>query len=217
MSNQAMLKKCLAFLFLLIAVMISVSCSSSKTETEEDTAETNVAEKEEEELEKPEMQIDQNKQYEAIIKTSSGDITVALNAKDMPITVNNFVYLANKDFYNDTIFHRVIKGFMIQGGDPSGDGTGGPGYKFDDEPFQGEYTKGTIAMANAGPNTNGSQFFVMHQDYALPKNYIIFGNVIGGIEIVDKIAEASVGPNAMGENSKPSEPVVIESIEIVEK
>lgn len=217
MSNQAILKKCLICLFLLIAVMISVSCSSSKTETEEDTAETNVAEKEERELEKPEMQIDQNKQYEAILKTPNGDITIALNVTDMPITVNNFVYLANKDFYNDTIFHRVIKGFMIQGGDPSGDGTGGPGYKFDDEPFQGEYARGTIAMANAGPNTNGSQFFIMHQDYALPKNYVIFGNVIGGVEVVDKIAEASVGPNATGEMSKPSEPVVIKSIEIVEK
>jgi len=164
------------------------------------------------------MVIDKNKKYTAFLETSAGEIVVELNASQTLITVNNFVSLAKKDFFNETIFHRVIKGFMIQGGDPKGDGTGGPGYKFDDEPFQGEYKRGTLAMANAGPNTNGSQFFIMHQDYALPKNYVIFGQVISGIDVVDKIAEAptTANPNT-GESSKPVNPVKINSVRIEEK
>lgn len=169
-----------------------------------------------EELQK--MIIDQNKTYQATLKTTAGDITISLNAKQTPITVNNFVTLSKKNFYDNTIFHRVIKGFMIQGGDPKGNGTGDPGYKFDDEPFEGEYIRGTVAMANSGPNTNGSQFFIMHKDNSLPKNYVIFGKVISGIEVVDKIAEAPVKPNPMsGENSVPVNPVSIKSITIIEK
>jgi cyclophilin family peptidyl-prolyl cis-trans isomerase len=162
------------------------------------------------------MEIDKNKKYQAILQTSMGEITLELNASQTPITVNNFVSLSKKGFYNNTIFHRIISGFMIQGGDPQGDGTGGPGYRFDDEPFTGEYTRGTIAMANAGPNTNGSQFFIMHQDYALPKNYVIFGKVISGIEVVDKIATATVEISPTGERSKPVNPVKVLSIEILE-
>jgi len=165
----------------------------------------------------PEMIIDQNKTYTAIMHTDAGDIEIALNAKATPITVNSFVSLAKKSFYNGTIFHRVIKGFMIQGGDPTGTGSGGPGYSFDDEPFNGEYTRGTLAMANAGPNTNGSQFFIMHADNALPKNYVIFGQTIKGLDIVDKIANAPVAASAMGEQSKPVTPVKINSIDIIEK
>jgi len=127
--------------------------------------------------------------------------------------VTNMEYM----FYNNTIFHRVIKGFMIQGGDPNGDGTGGPGYKFKDEPIVGDYQRGTVAMANSGPDTNGSQFFIIHQDYDLPKNYVIFGQVIQGMEVVDKIAVAQVGPSSGGENSKPLNPVVIKSVEILEE
>ena len=164
----------------------------------------------------PTMIINSNKKYQAILKTTEGDITLELNAQQTPITVNNFVTLAKKNFYNNTIFHRVIKGFMIQGGDPKGDGTGGPGYRFNDEPFIGEYMRGTIAMANAGPNTNGSQFFIMHQDNPLPKNYVIFGKVTKGIEIVDKIAEASVMQSASSEPSKPVKPVLVLSVEIIE-
>ena len=163
------------------------------------------------------LAIDKNKKYQAVLKTSLGDITLDLNADKTPVTVNNFVTLARSDFYNNTIFHRVIKGFMIQGGDPKGDGTGGPRYKFDDEDFEGEYTRGTIAMANSGPNTNGSQFFIMHADYALPKNYVIFGKVISGIEVVDKIAESPVKSSPNGENSTPVNPVKVNSIEIIEK
>ncbi|MGB9637338.1 MAG: peptidylprolyl isomerase [Microgenomates group bacterium] len=165
----------------------------------------------------PVVQIDKNKTYIAILKTTEGDITIGLNAKETPITVNNFVFLAKKGFYNNTIFHRVIKGFMIQGGDPNGDGTGGPGYTFNDEPFEGEYTRGTVAMANSGPNTNGSQFFIMHEDYALPKNYVIFGKVIEGMDVVDKIAEAPVEQSPSGEMSKPVHPVQVESVQIIEK
>ena len=165
----------------------------------------------------PIMIIDQNKTYTAKMKTTAGDIEIALNASMTPITVNNFVFLAKKNFYNDTIFHRAIKDFMIQGGDPQGNGMGGPGYKFNDEPFQGEYLRGTLAMANSGPNTNGSQFFIMHADYPLPPNYVIFGKVTKGLNVVDKIATAPVTMSASGENSQPVNPVKILSIEIVEK
>jgi len=162
-------------------------------------------------------QFDENKQYFALVRTSLGDFTIKFNKGQTPKTVENFVTLAKKGFYDKTIFHRVIKGFMIQGGDPVGNGTGGPGYKFADEPFDGEYVRGAVAMANSGPNTNGSQFFVMHADYPLPKNYTIFGNVASGMETVDKIAESEVKAGVFGENSTPVNPTVIKSIEITEK
>ena len=165
----------------------------------------------------PEMQIDISKTYSATLKTSEGNIVVMLTAKETPKTVNNFVALARNNFYNNTIFHRIIKGFMIQGGDPKEDGTGGPGYQFADEPFTGSYTRGTIAMANAGPNTNGSQFFIMHADYDLPKNYVIFGKVTQGLDVVDKIATAPVTMSPQGEESKPVTPVTVTSVEISEK
>lgn len=168
-------------------------------------------------LKKPDMQIDASKTYQAVLSTSEGEITISLQADKTPITVNNFVYLTQQGFYDKTVFHRVIKGFMIQGGDPEGNGTGGPGYKFNDEPFEGEYSRGVVAMANSGPNTNGSQFFIMHQDYALPPNYVIFGEVAEGLEVVDKIAEAPTASGAMGENSKPVNPVTIDSVKILEK
>ena len=154
------------------------------------------------------------KKLTAVLHTEKGDITISLNSDQTPKTVSNFVTLAKKGFYNNTIFHRIIKGFMIQGGDPKGDGTGGPGYKFDDEPFTGEYTRGTVAMANAGPNTNGSQFFIMHADNPLPKNYVIFGKVTAGMNTVDAIAESPVQPSFSGENSTPITPVKIISIDV---
>lgn len=163
----------------------------------------------------PVMSIDTTKQYTATLKTSVGNIVVALNAKETPITVNNFVFLAKDKFYDDTIFHRTIKGFMIQGGDPEGTGMGGPGYQFADEKFTGEYTRGTIAMANAGANTNGSQFFIMHADYPLPPNYVIFGKVTEGLDVVDKIATAATKPG--GEGSTPVNPVTVQTVEIIEK
>lgn len=167
-------------------------------------------------VEKPAMQIDQANQYQAVLTTDKGEIVIDLTASATPITVNNFVSLAKNGFYDGTIFHRTIKGFMIQGGDPNGDGTGGPGYRFDDEPFKGEYTKGTVAMANAGPNTNGSQFFIMHADYPLPPNYVIFGKVSKGLEVVDAIATAQTTSSFSGEMSRPVTPVVVQSVEILE-
>lgn len=156
------------------------------------------------------------KSYTVTLKTTAGEMTLKLNDKETPVTVNNFVTLAKKSFYNNTIFHRVIKGFMIQGGDPKGDGTGDPGYKFDDESFTGEYRRGTIAMANSGPNTNGSQFFIMHKDYPLPKNYVIFGRMTSGFDTLDKIAEAEVSESSSGEQSTPVDPVKILSIKVIE-
>lgn len=160
--------------------------------------------------------MDTSKSYSVRLKTSMGDIVISLNFAKTPKTVENFITLAKKNFYDNTIFHRVINGFMIQGGDPKGDGTGGPGYKFDDEPFEGEYERGVVAMANAGPNTNGSQFFIMHQTNDLPKNYVIFGKVVGGMEVVDTIATAPVEATNWGESSKPVHPVVIREVEIIE-
>jgi cyclophilin family peptidyl-prolyl cis-trans isomerase len=155
--------------------------------------------------------------FEVILRTTEGPIVIALNAGQTPKTVDNFVTLAKKGFYDNTIFHRVIKGFMIQGGDPQGTGMGGPGYKFADEPFTGEYTRGTIAMANSGPNTNGSQFFIMHADYPLPKNYVIFGHVVSGMDAVDKIANTPTTMGGDGAMSKPINPIKITSVEVAEK
>jgi len=166
----------------------------------------------------------------AIIKTNKGTIKVNLFPKIAPNTVKNFVELAKgtrvnpttgklvseKPFYDGVIFHRVISGFMIQGGDPDGTGMGGPGYKFADEPVTEEYTRGTIAMANAGPNTNGSQFFIMHKDYPLPPSYTIFGRIDAtdteSLKTVDAIA--SVQTN---QSDKPMEDVIIQSVVIEEK
>ncbi len=152
----------------------------------------------------------------ATLHTEQGDIVIELSDKT-PKTSGNFMELAKNKFYDGTIFHRVIKGFMIQGGDPRGDGTGGPGYTFADEPFTGSYTRGTVAMANAGPNTNGSQFFIMHADYPLPPNYVIFGRVVKGMEAVDKIATAPVKAGRSGEGSTPVTPVVVKTVTIEKK
>jgi peptidylprolyl isomerase len=164
----------------------------------------------------PALEIDPQKQYQATLSTSKGDVVIELFSDKTPHTVNNFVFLAKRHFYDNTIFHRVIKGFMIQGGDPAGSGSGGPGYTFPDEPFDGNYTRGTVAMANAGPDTNGSQFFIMQDDMALPKNYVIFGKVTAGMEVVDQIANASVKAGASGEQSTPLDPVHIQSVQIEE-
>jgi cyclophilin family peptidyl-prolyl cis-trans isomerase len=163
------------------------------------------------------MTIDQNKTYTATIKTNYGDIVIQLFPKEAPVTVNNFVFLARQGFYDGVKFHRVIKGFMIQGGDPTGTGMGGPGYQFKDElPTTRSYTKGIIAMANAGANTNGSQFFIMLADYPLAKNYSIFGQVTGGQDVVDKIGNVPVDdPNS--QSPKPTVDVHINTITITEK
>lgn len=138
--------------------------------------------------------------------TSAGVVLVELST-DTPIASSNFISLVNKKFYDGLVFHRVIENFMIQGGDPKGNGTGGPGYSFVDETVKLPYKRGVVAMANSGPNTNGSQFFIMHKDYQLPPNYTIFGKVISGIEVVDKIASSQVD-----DNDKPVSEVVMQSV-----
>lgn len=162
----------------------------------------------------PAMTISPSKKYMATLHTEKGDIEMELNPTMTPRTVNNFVFLAREKFYDGVIFHRTIPGFMIQGGDPTGTGMGGPGYQFEDEVFDGNYTRGTVAMANAGPDTNGSQFFIMHADAGLPKNYVIFGKVTKGLEVVDAIAAAPTKPG--GEGSSPVTPVKILSVDVVE-
>ncbi|HZU65676.1 MAG TPA: peptidylprolyl isomerase [Ktedonobacteraceae bacterium] len=141
----------------------------------------------------PEMQIETNRTYSATIKTNKGDIHLQLNPAEAPMTVNNFVTLARDGFYDNVKFHRVVPGFVIQGGDPTGTGRGGPGYQFKDEPVKRQYRAGTVAMANAGPNTNGSQFFICLEDQPnLPPNYTIFGDVTSGMDVVRNIRQGDV-------------------------
>jgi cyclophilin family peptidyl-prolyl cis-trans isomerase len=159
----------------------------------------------------------------ATIATEKGDIEVDLFTNDAPKATSNFIDLARKGYYDDVVFHRVIPGFVIQGGDgqygkksklePNRVGTGGPGYKFEDEPVKGEYQRGSLAMANAGPNSNGSQFFICHADLAgkLPKNYTLFGQVTRGLDVVDAIAAAPTGAG-----DRPVEPIAMTSVTINE-
>ena len=169
----------------------------------------------------PAQIIDVNKTYAATIDTSKGTMRVELFAKEVPKTVNNFVFLAKEKFYDGVVFHRIIKDFMVQTGDPTGTGAGSPGYKFEDEKVTRDYKKGTLAMANSGPNTNGSQFFIIHKDYPLPKQYTIFGEISAtdsvSLATLDAIAATSVEAGAGGENSKPKEIVTIKSVTIEEK
>ncbi|HKV01678.1 MAG TPA: peptidylprolyl isomerase [Ktedonobacteraceae bacterium] len=141
----------------------------------------------------PPMQIETNRTYEAVIKTNKGDIHLQLNPAEAPITVNNFVALARDGFYDGVTFHRVVPRFVIQGGDPTGTGSGGPGYKFQDELVKRPYKAGTVAMANAGPNTNGSQFFICLEDQPnLPPNYTVFGDTTAGMDVVRNIRVGDV-------------------------
>jgi peptidyl-prolyl cis-trans isomerase B (cyclophilin B) len=141
----------------------------------------------------PAMQIDTNKKYHAVITTNKGDINLELNPAEAPQTVNNFVTLARDGFYDGVKFHRVVPRFVIQGGDPTGTGSGDPGYRFNDESVRRPYKAGTLAMANAGPNTNGSQFFICLEDQPnLPPNYTIFGDVTSGMDVVRNIRQGDV-------------------------
>ncbi|MGB8956660.1 MAG: peptidylprolyl isomerase [Tumebacillaceae bacterium] len=170
----------------------------------------------------PEMKIDKNKEYTATIQTNKGDIKIKLFDNEAPITVNNFVFLARDKFYDNVKFHRVIKEFMIQTGDPLGNGRGGPGYRFQDElPPVKPYAKGIVAMANAGQNTNGSQFFIGSGDQVAnlnqQPNYTVFGEVVEGMDTVDKIASVKVEASETGEPSAPVEDVHINTVTIEEK
>lgn len=204
------------FLLLFVGIIITLSNQFSQKADQMADFETEITQiPQNDDMKKPKMSIDKTKKYTAIMKTTAGDIEIELFADKTPITVNNFVSLSKKKFYENVIFHRTIKGFMIQAGDPTGTGSGGPGYKFNDEKFDGEYTRGTLAMANAGPNTNGSQFFIMHKDMQLAKDYVIFGKVTKGLDTIDAIAEAPTQPG--GEESTPINPVKITAVEIIER
>ena len=168
----------------------------------------------------PPMTINPDRQYLATIKTNFGDIVVQLFPKDAPLAVNNFVFLGRQGFYDGVKFHRVVKGFVIQSGDPTGTGTGGPGYRFADEKVTQDYVAGILAMANAGANTNGSQFFITLADLRarLPKNYTIFGRVTGGFDVVLKIGDVPVTARVPGGDvSFPSVDVHIDTVTIEER
>ncbi|TVX99667.1 peptidylprolyl isomerase [Paenibacillus cremeus] len=169
----------------------------------------------------PQMTIDPNKSYKATVTTSKGTFTIELYAKDAPKTVNNFVFLSKEGFYNNVTFHRIIQSFMIQTGDPQGNGTGGPGYKFEDEKTSYKYEPGIVAMANSGPNTNGSQFFICtgedSKNLNKMPNYTIFGKVTEGMDVVSKIAATPVKQGNEPTPSLPTEKVTINSVAISEK
>ena len=207
---------------ILLALITFISCSN-ESDTLNESVQLNENEQEGDVLSDnkvyesmPEMNIDISKKYTAVIKTSMGDMSIEFFTEDAPMTVNNFINLSRDGYYDNVIFHRVISGFMIQGGDPSGTGHGEmgkyPGYKFEDElNNQRSYDKGILAMANAGPDTNGSQFFIMHVNYPLPYQYTIFGFVTDGLEVIDKIASVETG-----DGDKPVNDVVIETVEVKE-
>ena len=207
---------------ILLALITFISCSN-ESDTLNESVQLNTNEQEGDVLSNnkvydsmPEMNIDISKKYSAVIKTSMGDMSIEFFTEEAPLTVNNFINLSRDGYYDNVIFHRVISGFMIQGGDPSGTGHGEmgkfPGYKFEDElNNQRSYDKGILAMANAGPDTNGSQFFIMHVDYPLPYQYTIFGFVTEGLDVIDKIASVETG-----DGDKPINDVVIETIEVKE-
>ena len=207
---------------ILLALITFISCSN-ESDTLNESVQLNANEQEGDVLSNnkvydsmPEMNIDISKKYTAVIKTSMGDMSIEFFTEDAPLTVNNFINLSRDGYYDNVIFHRVISGFMIQGGDPSGTGHGEmgkfPGYKFEDElNNQRSYDKGILAMANAGPDTNGSQFFIMHVNYPLPYQYTIFGFVTDGLEVIDKIASVETG-----DGDKPVNDVVIETVEVKE-
>jgi cyclophilin family peptidyl-prolyl cis-trans isomerase/putative hemolysin len=167
----------------------------------------------------PKVTVDKEATYSATLKTSKGDISLDLFVDTNPITVNNFVFLASRGFYDGVSFHRIIKDFMVQTGDPEGTGSGGPGYRFEDEfPVVKNYYRGRLAMANAGPDTNGSQFFIVTKDNeTLPKNYVIFGEITEGFSVLDAIAGTPVTASLTGEKSKPINPPVIESVTVFEE
>ncbi len=160
----------------------------------------------------PPMMIDVNKKYVATIVTEKGDIVIELFAKNAPKTVNNFVFLAREGFYDGVTFHRVIPGFMAQGGDPTGTGAGGPGYQFEDEINKNSHATGVISMANSGPNTNGSQFFITYSPQpGLDSKHTVFGKVIEGMQVLNRLTPRDPTKNPAGKGD------VIKTIKIEEK
>nr|WP_052036037.1 peptidylprolyl isomerase [Tumebacillus flagellatus] len=168
------------------------------------------------------MKLDTSKDYTAVVDTNKGTFKIHLDLQDAPLTVNNFVFLARDHYYDHVKFHRIIQSFMIQTGDPTGTGSGGPGYRFQDELRpKTHYAPGVVAMANAGPNTNGSQFFIGTGDAVENLDqapyYTVFGEVSDGMDVVEAIAATPVAESPYGELSSPTEDVVINTITIEEK
>jgi cyclophilin family peptidyl-prolyl cis-trans isomerase len=159
----------------------------------------------------PEMGIDTSKRYTATMDTSMGTIVIALDAVNAPKTVNSFVFLAAHHYYDGIVFHRIINGFVCQGGDPTGTGRGGPGYRFDDEPVKQRYQIGSVAMANAGPHTNGSQFFLISgpSGAGLPPQYNHFGQIVKGLDVLEAMQQVDTD-----RNDRPKTDVVINSVTI---
>ena len=191
----------LLIISLLFAVIITTACTNRSTSFSA----------------APEMELDLDRSYEAVISTSVGDITMQLFAREAPITVNSFIFLAKQRYFEGIIFHRVVRDFVIQTGDPTGTGMGGPGYTFPDELHRTyPYEPGMVAMANSGPDTNGSQFFICSGIYCnnlneIP-NYTIFGQVIAGMEFVQEINRLEVD-----QQDRPLKEIVIKSVTIREE
>ncbi|MCI1693025.1 peptidylprolyl isomerase [Aneurinibacillus aneurinilyticus] len=235
-----MKKKGILLTTLALAAIIgtTTACSSDKGGAQQNPPATKEAQQSVKQWDKPPaMQIDENKTYIAHVETNKGKFSIELFAKDAPKTVNNFVFLSREKFYDGIVFHRIIKDFMIQTGDPLAKGSvqalkdnpqigsGSPGYRFEDELAKRHtYEKGIIAMANSGPNTNGSQFFIVNGkspsvDYLNKKapNYTTFGKIVDGMDTIDKISSIPVSPSMSGEPSFPEEDVFIKTITIEEK
>jgi cyclophilin family peptidyl-prolyl cis-trans isomerase len=161
--------------------------------------------------EAPEQVLDDSLTHDATIETSCGTISVRLFTGESPVTTNNFAFLAREGFYDATVIHRVVPGFVVQMGDPTGTGSGGPGYRFGDELAAARnrgYARGTVAMANAGPDTNGSQFFICLDDVGLPPQYAVFGEVTDGMDVVDRIAALPL------DGEKPAETCFVERVRV---
>jgi len=170
----------IAGIILVLVTLLSASCAGTAPEPKTYSA-------------PPPMKIDTSKQYTATIETEKGNLVLELFASDVPLTVNNFVFLSREGFYDNTTFHRVLPDFMVQGGDPTGTGAGGPGYKFADEFTEHTHVAGALSMANAGPNTNGSQFFITYApQHHLDGHHSVFGQLIEGMDVLEKIEEGDV-------------------------
>lgn len=194
------------YIIILVVLLMVVSqvfgCTSDSQPSESSTPPETQVENPNNNDGEPPMTIDVNKIYIATVTTEKGAIKIELFAKDAPKTVNNFVYLARKGFYDNTTFHRVIPGFMVQGGDPTGTGTGGPGYKFEDEINDHTHATGVISMANSGPNTNGSQFFITYAPQPhLNGKHTVFGKVIEGMDVLNRLTprDPTANPNFKGD------------------
>ncbi len=192
MAGKNLFREAIAVM-LIAALILTASCSSSSSNNSPLPTRTTMSSTKKTYTSPPPMIIDTSKQYTAVIETNKGKLVLELFAKDVPKTVNNFVFLAREGFYDGVAFHRVIPGFMAQGGDPTGTGSGGPGYKFADEFTSHKHVTGAVSMANAGPNTNGSQFFITYAPQPhLDGKHSVFGQLTEGMDVLQKLVNGDV-------------------------